>query len=90
MLLRKPGVFERRVLSLLGTFAKLRKVTFIFVVSVCLSVRLSAWNNSAPTGWIFKKFYISVFFETFERIQVSLKSDENNVRVLYMNTNIRF
>jgi hypothetical protein len=28
----------------------------IFVTSVRLSVRLSAWNNSAPSGWIFMKF----------------------------------
>jgi hypothetical protein len=35
-----------------GTFAKLRKA------SQCLSVRLCAWNNSAPTGRIFIKFDI--------------------------------
>ena len=29
-----------------------------FVVSVCPSVRLSAWNNSAPTKQIFMKFDI--------------------------------
>jgi len=40
--------------SLLGTFAKLQKATIIFV----MSVRLSAWNNSAPTGQIFMKFDI--------------------------------
>jgi hypothetical protein len=27
-------------------------------LSVCLSVRPSAWNNSAPTGRIFMKFDI--------------------------------
>ena len=31
--------------------------------SSCLSVRLSAWNNSAHTGRIFVKFAIWVFFE---------------------------
>jgi len=36
----------------LGSFAKLRKATTCFV----MSVRLSAWNNSAPTGRIFMKF----------------------------------
>ena len=44
------------------------------------SVRLTAWNNSAPTGRIFTKFDIWVFFEkTVENIQVglSLKSDKN-------------
>ena len=32
----------------LGTFAKLRKATISFIMSVCLS----AWNNLAPTGRI--------------------------------------
>jgi hypothetical protein len=43
---------------LLGAFAKFRKATISFVMSVCPS----ALNNSAPTGWIFKKFDSSVFF----------------------------
>jgi len=34
---------------------------------VCLSVRLSAWNNSAPTGRIFKKLHIGRFFENLSR-----------------------
>jgi len=38
---------------------KLRKATVGFV----MSVRLSAWKNSAPTGQIFMKFDIWVFFE---------------------------
>jgi hypothetical protein len=46
----------------LGAFAKLRRAIVSFVMSVRLSVhpsvRLSAWNNSAPTGRIFVKFYI--------------------------------
>ena len=32
-----------------------------------LHVRPSAWNNSAPTGRIFMKFYIWVFFENLSR-----------------------
>ena len=28
------------------------------LASSCLPVRLSAWNNSAPTGGIFTKIYI--------------------------------
>jgi hypothetical protein len=47
-------------------------------MSVCLSVRLFAWNNSAPTGRIFMEFDISLFFKCVEKIQVSLKSDNNN------------
>jgi len=46
----------------LGAFAKLRRATVSFVMSV-----LSAWNNSAPTGRIFVKFDVSVFFETISR-----------------------
>jgi hypothetical protein len=30
-----------------------------FVMPVCLS----AWNNSPPTGWVFMKFDILIFFE---------------------------
>ena len=42
----------------LGAFAKLRKGTISFVMSVGLSVRPSAWNNSTPIRWIFMKFDI--------------------------------
>jgi hypothetical protein len=42
----------------LGAFAKVRKATISFVISVRPFVRLSAWNNSAPTGQIFMKFGI--------------------------------
>ena len=34
---------------------------------VCLSVRPSAWNNSAPPGRIFTKFDIGIFFENILR-----------------------
>jgi hypothetical protein len=40
--------------TVLGAFAKLRKRAGSFV----MSVRPSAWNNSAPTGRIFMKFNI--------------------------------
>ena len=53
----------------LGAFAKFRKSTVGFVVSVCPSV----WNNSAPTGRIFMKFG-----NMSRKIQVLLKSDKNN------------
>jgi len=52
-----------RVIYFLGQFAKLRKATITHV----MSVRLSARNNTAPTGWIFMIFYISVFFENLSR-----------------------
>jgi len=51
----------------LGAFAILQKVTISLVMSVrlpaCLSICPSAWNNSAPTGWIFMKFSIWLFFK---------------------------
>ena len=47
----------------LGAFAKLRKATVSFV----MSVRLSAWNNSVPIGRIFMKFVIGVFLEKLSR-----------------------
>jgi len=34
---------------LLGAFAKFPKATVNFVMSVCPSAHLSAWNNSSPT-----------------------------------------
>ena len=45
-------------------------------VTVVISVRSSKWNNSAPTGRIFVKF--GYFPKSVEKIQVSLKSDNNN------------
>jgi len=47
------------VCAFLGAFAKLRKATISFVMSVCPS----AWNNSTPTGRIFVKFDVWEFFE---------------------------
>ena len=47
--------------TFLGLFAKLPKVTICFFISVYPVVRLSARNNSAPTGQIFTKFDIWVF-----------------------------
>jgi len=48
--------------KILDVFAKLRKTIVSFVMSVhltiCRSIRLSAWKNSAHTGRIFMKFDI--------------------------------
>ena len=41
------------------------ELLFSFVMS--LSVRLSAWNNSSPTGRIFIKFDLEDFFENLAR-----------------------
>jgi hypothetical protein len=46
---------------------QLQKATTCFVVSVCLSVHLSAWKNMAPTGWIFMKSDTRVFLENLSR-----------------------
>jgi hypothetical protein len=47
----------------LGSFGKLRKATISFVMYVCLAVRPSACNISAPTVRIFIKFHVWLFFE---------------------------
>jgi len=48
-----------------------------------MSVRPSAWENQAPTGRIFIKFDIWVFFENLSRkIQVSLKSNFTFLKII--------
>ena len=63
------------LVDLLAAFPKLRKAAIGFV----MSFHPSTWNNSAPTGWTFMKFDIWVSLKkSAEKIQVSLKSDNNN------------
>ena len=70
--------FVMRLCFFSGAVAKLRKATISFVMSVRPSVRLSSWNNSAPTGRIFMKFDIELLFEkSVKQIDLSLKSDKN-------------
>jgi hypothetical protein len=64
---------EQNCLPLLGTLAKLQKVTK--VMSVCLSSR----NNSVPTVWIVMKFDICIFFENMSR---KFKFHENLTRIM--------
>ena len=52
-----------RALRFLGAFAKLRKATVSFI----MSVRPSEWNNSAPNKRIFMKCGIWIFFEITSR-----------------------
>jgi len=40
------------------------------LASLCLSVRPSAWNNSAPTGHIFMEFDIWGFLENCQKINL--------------------
>jgi hypothetical protein len=52
----------------LGTFAKLRKATVGFV----LSVRLSSWKNSAPSGRFFYEVLDwSILTKSVEKIRFS-------------------
>jgi len=51
----------------LDAFAKLRKATISLVTSVRLFFRQSSWNYSAPTGRIFTKFDIGVYFSKIHR-----------------------
>jgi hypothetical protein len=79
-------LFHKRLrvgmITFVDAFAELRKSAISFVISdrfsVCESVLSSAWNNSAPTGRIFIKFDIWVFFLTyFRKIHVILKYYKN-------------
>ena len=59
------------ITSVLGVFAKLRKATVSFI----MSVRPSAWNNSAPTGQILIQFYVWAFF--FKNASREFKFNKN-------------
>ena len=63
---REKSVYVSTKLSV-GALAKLRKANIGIVISVSLSVCLSARNNSAPTERVFTKFDILVFFENLSR-----------------------
>ena len=54
-----------------GGFGKVRRLTIDFFMSMCLSA--SVWNISEPTGCL-----NICFWKSFEKFQVSLKSDESN------------
>ena len=64
---------------------KIAKATIRFVM--CLSVRQSARNNSAPTQRIFMKFHIWVFFENLSR-RLKFHSNLKKLRVLYIKTDV--
>jgi hypothetical protein len=57
-------VTSRHGVKFIGAFAIFRKATVRFV----MSVRLSTWNNSAPSERIFMKFDFGIFFEKLLRI----------------------
>jgi hypothetical protein len=62
-------------LKCLGALAKLRKAAISCVMSVCLPVRMeqlgSHWTD-------FHILYLYIFRKSVEKIQISLKSDNNN------------
>jgi len=58
--------------KVLATVSKKRLST-----TSCVSVRRSAWNNSAPTGRTFVKFYWKIFRTFVQDFQVSLKPEKN-------------
>jgi hypothetical protein len=60
-----------------GRISKIAKSDYQ-IRHVCLSLRLSTYNNSAPIRRIFTKFCLTIFRKSVEKIQVSLKSDKNN------------
>jgi len=67
--------------QLSGTFAKLRKASTSFVMSVCSS----EWNTSAPTRRIFMKFDIfGVFRKPDEKIRVWILKRKTGI---YVRTN---
>ena len=55
--------------SVLGAFAKLRIATVSFV----MSVRPSAWNDSAPTVRILMKNYVCILSEICREYASSIK-----------------
>jgi hypothetical protein len=79
--------------EILDAFAKLRKATISFVMSVCLSVCLSVYLsvrmqlNSAPTGQTFVKFDITVFFEHLLE-SFKLHGDRTRMTVVQLMTHV--
>ena len=61
-------------LDILGAFAKLRKATICYV----MSVRLCPWNNLATVEQIFMKFDIPGLKKIVENFQVLLESEISN------------
>jgi len=50
-----------------GCFSMFRRVRNVAAICFVMSVLPSTWNNSVPTGRIFMKFGIWVFFENVSR-----------------------
>ena len=77
---------ERMLISFLGAFAKLRKQTISFVMSVC-----PHGTTGLPLDGFSWNFYIWVFFRKCKKKKsVLIKIGKKKQRVLYMKTNIHF
>jgi len=63
----------------LGAFAKLRKATISFVMSVCPYVHLSVRMDLGPQ-WtdLHEISYFRIFRQFVEKLHISLKPDKNN------------
>jgi hypothetical protein len=69
-----------------SVFRGVRKTGKVTITSSCLSVRPSAWNNSAPNWRIFMKIWnLMIFRKSVEKIRVSLKSNNNKDRYTFFN-----
>ena len=64
--------------QLLGVFVKLWKAVISFLLSVCLSICLSAWNHLAPTGQVLMKLATWGFFKNLSKNSNWLKLHKNN------------
>ena len=75
----------------LGGFAKLRKATITFVMSVCLSVCPYVRMEQIVSHWtgFHEIWYLNIFRISVEKIQVFLKSEKNK-RVLNVKTSLCF
>jgi hypothetical protein len=73
-------------LQFLGAFAKLRKTTISFVMSVRLSVRMKQLGSH----WVdFDSIWsLRLFSKFIKKIQISLKSDKNNEKTFHVYDNI--
>jgi len=67
-----------QIYSLLGAFAKLRKTTIGFVMSVCLSARPSVYMEQFGFYWtdFHEILYLNSFRKSVEKIQLLFKWDK--------------
>jgi len=61
-----------------SAFSKLRKITISYVMSVCPPALMSAWNNSAPTGWSSLKYDIPSIIQKFVKNSSFIKIEQND------------